>query len=112
MMLSTCCIQYVSQSGRSSSGHRTGKGQSSSQFPRREVLKNVLTIGQTAFISYTSKVMLKILHARLPCYINQELKEVQAGFGKGRGTKRSNFQHFLDLRESKGIPEKYLPLFH
>ena len=42
----TWSIQYVSKSGRLSSGHRTGKGQFSSQFPRRMVLKNVLTIGQ------------------------------------------------------------------
>ena len=45
-MLSNCCTQYVSKSGRPSSGHRTGKGQSLSQFPRRVVPKNVLTIGQ------------------------------------------------------------------
>ena len=43
---SRCCIQYVSKSGRPNSGHRTGKCQSSSKFPRRVVLKNVLTIGQ------------------------------------------------------------------
>ena len=41
-----CCIHYVSKSGIPSSGHRTGKGQSSSQSPRRVVLKNVLTIRQ------------------------------------------------------------------
>ena len=46
MMPSWCCTQYVSNSGRPSSGHRTGKGQSSFQFPRRVVLKNVLTIGR------------------------------------------------------------------
>ena len=40
MMPSRCCIQYVSKSGRPSSGHRTVKGQSSSQFPGRVVLKN------------------------------------------------------------------------
>ena len=45
-MLSKCCTQYVSKSGRPSSGHRTGKSQSSSQFPRRVVLQNVLAIGQ------------------------------------------------------------------
>ena len=45
-MPSRCCIHYASKSGRPSSGHRTGKGQSSSQFPRRVVLKNTLTIGQ------------------------------------------------------------------
>ena len=36
----------ISKSGRPSSGHRTEKGQSSSWFPRRVVLKNVLTIGK------------------------------------------------------------------
>ena len=41
----TWSIQHISKSGRPSSGHRTGKGQFSSQFPRSLVLKNVLTIG-------------------------------------------------------------------
>ena len=39
-----------------------------------------------AFISHTSKVMLKILQARLQQYVNRELPDVQAGFRKGRGT--------------------------
>ena len=40
-----------------------------------------------AFISHTSKVMLKILQARLQQYVNLELPDVQAGFRKGRGTR-------------------------
>ena len=40
-----------------------------------------------ALISHTSKVMLKILQARLQQYMNQELPHVQAGFRKGRGTR-------------------------
>ena len=40
-----------------------------------------------ALISHTSKVMLKILQARLQQYINQDLSDVQAGFRKGRGTR-------------------------
>ena len=67
------------------------ESQSSSQFPRRVVPKNVLTIGQfsnlLALISHASKVMHKILHARLQHYVNQELPDVQAGFRKGRGTR-------------------------
>ena len=39
----------------------------------------------TAFISLVSKVMLKILPARLQQYVNRELPNVQAGFRKGRG---------------------------
>ena len=40
-----------------------------------------------ALISHTSKVMLKILQARLQQYVNCELPDVQVGFRKGRGTR-------------------------
>ena len=40
-----------------------------------------------AFISCTSKVILKILRARLQQHVNQEFPDVQAGFRKGRGTR-------------------------
>ena len=40
-----------------------------------------------ALISHVSKVMLKILQARLQQYVNHELPDVQAGFRKGRGTR-------------------------
>ena len=40
-----------------------------------------------ALISHASKVMLKILQARLQQYVNRELPDVQAGFRKGRGTR-------------------------
>ena len=43
--------------------------------------------GIIALISYASKVMLKILQARLQQYVNCELPDVQAGFRKGRGTR-------------------------
>ena len=40
-----------------------------------------------ALISHASKVMLKILQARLQQYVNREFPDVQAGFRKGRGTR-------------------------
>ena len=40
-----------------------------------------------AFISHSSKVMLKILQARLQQYVNHGLPDVQAGYRKGRGTR-------------------------
>ena len=46
MIVSKCCIQYIIKPEKPSRGQRTGKGQSSFQFPRRAVLKNVQTIGQ------------------------------------------------------------------
>ena len=47
----------------------------------------MLKLHITAFISYASKVMFKILRARLQQYVNCELPDVQAGFRKGRGTR-------------------------
>ena len=41
----------------------------------------------TALISHASKIMLKILQARLQQYMNWELPDVQAGFRKGRETR-------------------------
>ena len=49
--------------------------------------KKCSNYGTTALISHASKVMLKILQARLQKYMNRELPDVQAGFRKGRGTR-------------------------
>ena len=85
-MPSRFCIHYVSKSGRSRSGHRTGK---SILIPiaKKGRIKECANHQTIALISHTSKVMLKILHARLQHYGNQELPDVQAGFRKGRGTR-------------------------
>ena len=57
--------------------------------PQRKAMpKNAQTTTQLiAFISHTSKVMLKILQARLQQHMNRELPDVQARFRKGRGTR-------------------------
>ena len=49
--------------------------------------KNAQTAALLHSVSHTSKVMLKILQARLQQYMNCELPDVQAGFRKGRGTR-------------------------
>ena len=49
--------------------------------------KNAQTTAQLALISHASKVMVKILQARLQQYVNRELPGVLAGFRKGRGTR-------------------------
>ena len=54
----------------------------------------------TTLISYASKVMLKILQARLQQYMNCELPDVQAGFRKGRGTKLPTSAASLKNQES------------
>ena len=111
MMLSKCCTQYVSKSGRPSSGHRTGKGQSSSQFQRRLVLKNVQTIGQLHLSPVLVRSCLKSCTLGFSIMQTKNFRMSQAGFRKGRGN-RSNSQHSRDHRESQIIPERHLPLFH
>ena len=49
--------------------------------------KNAQTTARFALISHASKVMLKILQARLQQYVNHELPDAQAGFRKSRGTR-------------------------
>ena len=85
MMLLKCCTQYVSKLGKSISCHRTGKGQSSPQLPRRVVLKNVQNTGQL----HSSPMLVRLCSksSKLQHYVNQELPDVQAGFRKGRGTR-------------------------
>src|SRR5574339_468683 len=86
MMLSKRCTQYASKFGKLSSSHRTGKGQFSFQSQRSNA-KECSNYSTIALISHASKVMLKILQARLQQYVNYELPDVQAGFRKGRGTR-------------------------
>ena len=62
--------------------------------------KNVQTTTQIALISHASKVMLKILQARLQQYVNRELPDVQTGFRKGRGTVVA--MHFWKQTHSEG----------
>ena len=55
--------------------------------PKKGNAKECSNYRTIALISHASKVMLKILQARLQQYINRELPDVQAGFRKGRGTR-------------------------
>ena len=55
--------------------------------PKKDNLKECLSYLTIAPISHASKVMLKILQARLQKYVNHELPDVQDGFRKGRGTR-------------------------
>ena len=55
--------------------------------PKKHSTKECANYQTVSLISYASTVMLKILHARLQHYANQELPDGQAGFGKERGTR-------------------------
>ena len=64
------CTQYARKSGKLSSGHMIGKGQFSSQFQRQAMPKNVHNCTHL----HASKIMFKILQARLQQYVNRELQ--------------------------------------
>ena len=66
---------------------RTGKGQFSLLIPKKHNAKECSNYHTVAVISHSSKVMLKILQARLQQYVNRELPDVQDGFRKDRGTR-------------------------
>ena len=55
--------------------------------PKKDNAKECSNYHTIANISHASKVMLKILQAKLQQYMNLELPDVQAGFRKGRGTR-------------------------
>ena len=109
-MLWKCCTQYASKFGKLSSGHRTGKGQFSFQFQRKEMLKNVQTT--TQLHSSHMLVMLKILQARLQQFVNCELSDFQAEFRKGRGTRDQIANICWIIGKSKRVPEKHLLLHY
>ena len=65
----------------------------------------------TTLISHASKVMLKILQARLQQHMNCELPDVQAGFRKGRGT-RDQIANIHWIIKKARVPEKHLFLLY
>jgi len=73
--------------------------------PKKGNAKECSNYCTMALISHASKVMLKILQARLQQYVNRELSDVPAGFKRQRN-QRSNCQHLLDHGKSKRVPEK------
>ena len=70
-----------------SKDHRTGKRSVFIPIPKKGNAKECLNYHAIALISYTSKVILKILQARFQQYMNHELLDVQADFRKGRETR-------------------------
>ena len=110
-MLWKCCTQYASKFGKLSSGHRTGK----SQFipiPKKSNTKECSNYHTIAFISHTSKVMLKIPQGRLQQYRNHELPDVQAGFRKARGTRDQIANICWIMEKAREFQKKHLFLLY
>ena len=69
-MLLTCYTQYISKFGKFSSGHRTGKKSVFIPISKMGNAKEYSNYCKIALISYTSKLMHKILQATLQQYMN------------------------------------------
>ena len=76
--------------------------------PKKGSTKECANHRTIALISHASKVMLKILHARLQHYVNQEFPDVQAGFRKGRGTRDQIANICWIIEKAREFQKKHL----
>ena len=124
-MLWKCYTQYASKCGKLSIiyyGWVTileyvyvkswdGKRSVFISIPKKGNAKECSNYRTIALILHASKVMLKILQARLQQYVNRELPEVEPGFRKGRGT-RDQIANICWMIEKARVPEKHLFLLY
>ena len=87
MMLWKCCTQYASKFGKTQQRPRGWKRSVFIPIPKKGNAKECSNYHTITLILHTSKVMLKILQARLQQYLNRELPDAQAGFRRSRGTR-------------------------
>ena len=76
--------------------------------PKKGNAKECSNYHTIALVSHASKVMLKILQARLQKYMNRELPDVQADFRKGRETRDLIANTLWIIRKFTGVPEKHV----
>ena len=79
--------------------------------PKERQCQKMFKLPYNCTISHIGKVMLKILQARLQQYMNHDLPDVQAGFGKGRGT-RDQIANIRWIVEKARVTEKHLFLLY
>ena len=104
-------IQYASKFGKFQQWPQDWKGSDFIPVPKKSNAKECSDCHTIALISHASKVMLKILKARLQQYVNRELPDVQTGFRKGRGT-RDQTANIRWIIEKARVPEKHLLLLY
>ena len=106
MMLWKCYTQYASKFGNPA----VATGLEKVHFHSN--LKECSNCHTIVFISHTSKVMLKILQARLQQYVHHELPDIQTGFRQGRRTRDQIANIHWIIEKSKRVPEKHLLLLY
>ena len=80
--------------------------------PKKANAKEFSNYHTIALISHASKVILKILQARLEQYVNRELPDVQAGFRKGRGTRDQIANICWIIDKAREFQKKHLLLLY
>ena len=80
--------------------------------PKESNAKECSNYRTIALISHASKVMLKILQARLQQYVNCEFPDVQAGFRKGRGTRDQIANICWIMEQAREFQKKHLFLLY
>ena len=91
--------------GKLSRGHKMEKVSFHSN-PKESNAKQCSNYCTTALISHATRVMLKILQARLQQYMNRELPDVQTGFRKGRGTRDQIVNIHWIIGKARGFQKK------
>ena len=102
----------MSSNSENSAGPQGWKKSVFIPIPKKGNAKECPNYSTTVFISHASKVLLKILQARIQHYMNQEIPHVQVGLRKGRGTRDQIANIRLDHSRNKKIPGKHLLLFY
>ena len=80
--------------------------------PKKGNAKKCSNYHTITLISHASKLMLKILQARLQQYVNRELPDIQAGFRKGRGSRDQIANIYLITEKGRECQKKYPLLLH
>ena len=80
--------------------------------PKKGNAKECSNYCTIALIPHASKVMLKILQARLQQYVSHELPDVQAGFRKGRGTRDQIANICWIIKKAREFQKKHLFLLY
>ena len=80
--------------------------------PKKGNIKECSNYRTIALISQASKVILKILQARLQRYMNPELPDIQAGFQKGKGSRDQIANICWIIEKAREFQEKHLLLLH
>ena len=76
--------------------------------PKKGNAKECSNYRTIALISHASKVMLKVLQAKLQQYVNCELPDVQVGFSKGRGTRDQIANIHCIIKKAREFQKKHL----